>query len=326
MEKSLNYLLATICMVAPILLFVGCSKDEDPNVELQARLDSQIEEIENYLSSNNISTDVINGYYLEQITENPDGKAPAEDNILAVYYEIQTLNGDPIAEISAAAGDWPEFVPFNDQRIVLPLSLYDMLGDMRKGEEVRVFLPFNRAYNNYELPGIIPAYSAVIMSIKLDDILSLPELKQLQDARIKAYLADNNLLPADSLAGSVYYYQVETGQSPEVKPESNLEVRYTGRMLDGYVFDSNTDSATPLPVNISNGNFVSGFETALLAMSEGEKGIAVFPGDQGYGANFYAMPEPVSNDLQARRVSIRNVPFFGAYKPIHFDLEVEAIN
>lgn len=322
----MNYKLLALLILSFLFLSACNDEEEDPNAELEERLNGQIEDIEAYLSDNNITTTVTNGYYLEQITENPDGDTPEQDDVLSVYYQIQTLDGNPIAELSADAGDSPDLIPFNNQRIIIPVSLFSILSGMRSGEEVRAYLPFNTAYTSYELPGVVPAFSAVILELQLVDILSSEEVKKIQDTRIKAYLNDNNLLPADSLEGGVYYHQVDAGQAPEVKPESNLEVRYTGRMLGGYVFDSNIDGDTPLPVNISTGSFVSGFETALLEMSQGEKGITVFPADQGYGTNLYAMPDTVSNDLQARRFSSSNLRFFGALKPIRFDLEIESVN
>lgn len=310
-----------------LVLISACDNtDDDPNADFNRRLEEQRAQIETIIAENNINAVPTNGYYLEVLSENPSGEEPELNDALAVYYQMETLDGNPIAELSATAGDVPDIVPFNRDRIVAPLALYDVLAGMRTGEEVRVYMPFNTAYGAYGITDLLPAYSFVILKIRLEEVLTPAALKQRQDARIKKYLADNNLLPADSLEGGVYYHQLEAGQAPEVKPESEIQIRYTGRMLGGFVFDSNVGSTTPLPAKLSEDSFVPGFETALLAMSQNERGITVFPADQGYGPDFYAMPDTVSNDFLSRNLRVGNNRFFGAYKPLRFDLSVESVN
>lgn len=313
------------CLFSLVLLSACDNTDDDPNAEFNQRLEEQRAQIETYLSENNISAVPTNGYYLEVLNENPSGETPAVNDILAVYYQMETLDGSPIAEISAAGGV-PDVVPFNRDRIVAPVGLYDVLAGMRTGEEVRVYMPFNTAYGAYSIEDLLPSYSIVALKVRLEDVLTPAALKQQQDARIKKYLTDNNLLPADSLEGGVYYHRVAAGQAPRVELESNIQIRYTGRMLSGFVFDSNVGNTTPLSANLNNDNFVPGFETALLAMSQGEEGVTVFPTDQGYGADFYVMPDTVSNDFLSRDLRIGNNRFFGAYRPIRFDLIVESVN
>ena len=312
-------------LLVPFLLLTACLDEEDPNADFERRVNEQIEEIETYLADNNINATATNGYYLEQITENPSGNAPEQEDVILAYYELQTLDGELVQRVSQADGDAPETIPYIEGRVILPLALYELLGEMRAGEEVRVFLPFNRAYVNYELPNVFPAFSAMILQLQVAEVLSPDAFALRQDAEIKAYLADNNLQPADSLEGGVYYFQTEAGEMPEVGPDNTVRVRYTGTLLDGTEFDSNVDSTSPFRVNMSEDGVISGFKTALSVMSQTEQGVAILPADEAYGPNYYAMPRVVVSDLIAQGI-VPGQAGLGTYSILRFDLEVEAVN
>jgi len=303
----------------------SCQEDENPNAELDERLNEQIAEIETYLSDNNISTAVENGYYLEQITENPDGKVPQQEDVVLAYYNLQTLDGSPIDQLSQADGDEPAAIPYIQGRVILPIALYDLIGDMRAGEEVRAYVPFNRAYFDYELADVIPALTAIILQLEVVDVLSPEEFALRQNTQIKAYLQESKLQPADSLEGGVYYHRVQSGESPEVDDQSTVRVRYTGSLLDGTQFDSNVDAPTPFRVVMSEDGVISGFKTGLSVMSQLEEGVAVMPAAEAYGPNYFFIPFAAMSDF----IAVGAVPGsarLGTYAILRFDLEVESVN
>ena len=314
-----------ILLFLPFLL-LACKDEEDPNADYNERLQEQQQEIESYLTDNNIDATLTNGYYLETITENPSGKVPAQNDAVVVYYELQTLEGELVSRVSRSAGDEPDVVPFIQGRVLLPLALYEVIGDMRAGEEVRVFLPFDRAYVSYELPSVFPAFSPMILQIEVDDVLSPAAFKLREDEKIKEYLAENNLQPADSLRSGVYYHETQAGEAPEVESTSTVRVRYAGSLLDGTKFDDNTGpNDDPLRVIMSQDGVIPGFKTALLAMSQLEEGTTIIPSDQGYGPNYYAIPFTVMSELIAQGL-VPGQAALGAYASLRFDLEVEAVN
>jgi len=69
---------------------------------------------------------------------------------------------------------------------------------------------------------------------------------------------------------------------------STVEVHYTGRFIDGEVFDT-SEGKDPLQFQIGSGQIIPGFETALMGKNIGEKvSVTVVP-DQAYG--------PIREDL-----------------------------
>lgn len=67
------------------------------------------------------------------------------------------------------------------------------------------------------------------------------------------------------------------GAAPEL--QNTAKVRYTGKHIDGSVFDSSGDDTVEFPVR----GVVPGFAEALMLMHKGEKLVAYIPGNLAYG-------------------------------------------
>ena len=68
----------------------------------------------------------------------------------------------------------------------------------------------------------------------------------------------------------------------QAKEGDTVKIHYTGRLGDGTVFDSSSDSE-PLQFNIGSGQVIPGFEEAVNGMAVGEKKTAQIPCDKAYG-------------------------------------------
>jgi FKBP-type peptidyl-prolyl cis-trans isomerase 2 len=68
-----------------------------------------------------------------------------------------------------------------------------------------------------------------------------------------------------------------------VEKGDKVSVHYTGTFESGEVFDSSLKRNEPLAFEVGSGQMISGFDQAVLGMSEGEtKNITLSP-DQAYG-------------------------------------------
>lgn len=96
------------------------------------------------------------------------------------------------------------------------------------------------------------------------------------------FLEENGKKPGVITTASGLQYEVMksgTGISPVANEQ--VTVHYTGKFIDGKVFDSSVDRGQPatLPVN----GFNKGFAEALHLMKEGDKWLIVIPSDLAYG-------------------------------------------
>ena len=63
---------------------------------------------------------------------------------------------------------------------------------------------------------------------------------------------------------------------------STVEVHYTGKFVDGEVFDS-SEGKDPLQLEVGSGQIIPGFENAIMGKQIGEKVTVQVPADQAYG-------------------------------------------
>ena len=74
-------------------------------------------------------------------------------------------------------------------------------------------------------------------------------------------------------------YKIENpGEEPKVSDQSNVTVKYVGRLADGTVFDQN-DGATFMTAGV-----IPGFAEGLKLLGKGGKATLYIPGNLGYGA------------------------------------------
>jgi len=68
----------------------------------------------------------------------------------------------------------------------------------------------------------------------------------------------------------------------QAKLGDTVKVHYTGKLEDGTVFDTSTDS-DPLQFTIGEGQIIPGFEQAVVRMNPGESKTIKVPVDEAYG-------------------------------------------
>jgi len=81
------------------------------------------------------------------------------------------------------------------------------------------------------------------------------------------------------------YIIMEPGDAKGPSPVSGMmvSVSYKGMLLNGKVFDEQTDK-TPLKVRLDRGGLIDGWEEALQKMHKGEKWLLIVPPELAYGA------------------------------------------
>lgn len=68
----------------------------------------------------------------------------------------------------------------------------------------------------------------------------------------------------------------------QAKVGDTVRVHYTGKLVDGTVFDSSSNR-DPLEFAIGSGGIIPGFEQAVIGMNPGDSKTTHIPADQAYG-------------------------------------------
>ena len=77
------------------------------------------------------------------------------------------------------------------------------------------------------------------------------------------------------------------GTGDEAVTGKRVVVHYTGRFVDGTVFDSSVERREPFQFVLGSGQVIKGWDEGIVGMRVGGKRILSVPPSLGYGANDY---------------------------------------
>jgi FKBP-type peptidyl-prolyl cis-trans isomerase len=97
-----------------------------------------------------------------------------------------------------------------------------------------------------------------------------------------AFLEANKTKPGILVTETGLQYQVISSGNGKVPTASdNVTVHYTGKLIDGTVFDSSVERGEPATFGV--GQVIAGWTEALQLMHEGDKFMLFIPSELGYG-------------------------------------------
>ena len=199
-------------------------------------------------------------------------------------------------------------------------GLIEALDGMREGGRRTVLVPsWLLSYNEYDSAEEYRSHSTGMsdMIIDMELVYQSDNLLDYQIDRLEAF-SDRYMAGVDSTFynGSdgdrygFYFLSLREPESGEAMPQdTTVYINYTGRRLDGVVFDTTvadtakfygiySSSKTYAPVSVQWGSDydaitmtsaqtepIDGFQMALWNMHPGEKAIAAFYSDLGYGSS-----------------------------------------
>lgn len=100
----------------------------------------------------------------------------------------------------------------------------------------------------------------------------------------EAFLTENAKREGIKVTESGLQYEVlESGKGDSPKAYDNVEVHYTGKLIDGTVFDSSVERGVPASFGVTQ--VIPGWVEALQLMHEGDKWRLYIPSDLAYGPN-----------------------------------------
>jgi FKBP-type peptidyl-prolyl cis-trans isomerase FkpA len=109
-----------------------------------------------------------------------------------------------------------------------------------------------------------------------------PELKKNDSKLLKAYLAANKFGAPDE--NGIYFREEASGTGEPLAPGMLVSVMYTGKYLDGSIFDSNkmVEGEDPLQFRLGEPGMIPGFANSVMKMKKGGKATFILPPKMGY--------------------------------------------
>lgn len=136
-------------------------------------------------------------------------------------------------------------------------------------------------------------------------------LAEKEDQEIKNYLTKNKL-QGTRLESGVYVVTHEEGTGDLPTKGQTISVNYTGKLLNGTVFDSNIDPkfnhVYPIEFPVGQGRMIKGWDEAFITMRPGQKATLIIPSSLAYGKR---SPSP---DIPANSILVFDVEFLKIVK------------
>lgn len=124
------------------------------------------------------------------------------------------------------------------------------------------------------------AISFIGFSCSKNDFLSYEEQLKVDTEIIDTYLSQNSLV-AESTVEGLKYEVTTAGDGDFPANGTNVVVNYTGKFLDGTVFDSNTTGGFSFP--LGQGRVIQGWDIGIALLSRGGKATLYIPSGLAYG-------------------------------------------
>lgn len=148
-------------------------------------------------------------------------------------------------------------------------------------------------------PGVTKG-SDISFTVKINDVQNEQEFtkarqlagekqKTIDEKKIADYLAKNGLTDkAQKTESGLYYVITQPGPGPKPSRGDNVKVHYTGKLLDGKVFDSSLNNPRnpqnkPIEFQVGIGMVIPGWDEGLQLIPKGSKATFIIPSGLAYG-------------------------------------------
>lgn len=156
---------------------------------------------------------------------------------------------------------------------------------LKKGSKATFYIPSSLAYGSMEQRGI-PANSILIFDVEITDVTVPVDYATADDNTFKEYFKTHNI-KAEKTPSGLYYTINRPGLGNTAKPGKKITMNYTGKLLDGTTFDSNTDPqfghVAPFQFTLGSHMVIAGWDEGVQLLKMGCKATFYIPSGLAYG-------------------------------------------
>lgn len=260
-KNSKKYIVA---LVAILFLFSACEKEYE---SIESIDDAKIKA---YIQKNKIEAiKDPSGFYYQVLDQGTGGALLNKDSVFYTSV-VKSLNGTTYYSPAEYTNDGTYLGYVN------PSAYQTAMHQINRGGKIRVIVPSYLAFGKNG-QGAVPPNEVIVSEIT---VLPQTALWQVDDKKINDFIAAKGLTGFQKLPSRVYrnISVVGTGGT-SISAVSTITVKYTGRLLNGTVFD---ESGTTDLVRLLN-DLIPGWRKSLIGVTKGSKLRILIPSDLGYG-------------------------------------------
>ena len=260
--------------------------------EQQARVELQAKMVQLQLAEDSILQDFVQANYpgnkptetgliYDQVRLGY-GKVPVDGNIVTVNFGVELLDGTKIFSTK----DNGEPVQFEVGKPFDTKGMDEGVRMMKEGGLAKLIMPSNLAFGERGRANIIPPFTSLICEVELLKVEDVDQFnnsqKEFEKEKIEKYISENNITVQPSSSG-LYYIEEVKGTGPKAEPGDKVKVWYTGKLLDGSVFDASSNRNQAFEFTLGTGQVITGWDQGIAMMNQGGKATILIPSNLGYG-------------------------------------------
>jgi FKBP-type peptidyl-prolyl cis-trans isomerase FkpA len=126
-----------------------------------------------------------------------------------------------------------------------------------------------------------------VVTISLTSCDPAKKYEKEENTKIQDYLNSNGSLTFVQKPSGLYYMDVQVGTGRAPVAHDTVFLKYTGKFLDGTVFDTNVGKPDSLSFPANEGWMIPGFDEGITYMKQGGKAMFLIPSKLAYGVSGY---------------------------------------
>ncbi len=262
--------------------------------EMKDRITNESTMIEEFVKSTGLKFNRTNtGLYYVITKESTGEKASQGDKVGAIY--TGKLFSGKVFDSNKSSGNAFEFTLGAHQVIA---GWDEIFGILKVGETATIVLPSSLAYGARGAGADIKPYTPLVFDvefIKLTPATSATESATVAPqsetdihsedelAKINKYIIASGLKFSKTPTG-LYYRITQSTQGAKANVGDVVAAFYTGKLLDGKVFDSNKSSGNPFEFTLGAHQVIAGWDEIFAMLKVGEAATILLPSNLAYGA------------------------------------------
>ena len=258
-----------------------------------------------------------NGVYAKFYKRDKKGIKAKEGDVIKLILLYKNSKDSILFDSKKQNPSGGDFIEFPLNKSTFKGSFEDALCMLAVGDSASFLINadsvFLKTFGTKEVPAFIEKGSLLDFEVKLEKITSkedaekenikkmeekkamMEALKKNEPAILTKYLADNKITATPSVNG-LYYIEKAAGNGVKPTKGCKVKVNYTGRLLDGSIFDTSDEAVAkqaglfderrpyePIEFSLGVGQVIPGWDEGISLMSIGAKGQLIIPSSIGYG-------------------------------------------
>ncbi len=228
-------------------------------------------------------------YKIVETTE--DARVPQFNEVLeldAEYYWQDSL--------MFTSADFPEAFKIGYRESTYLGSLDESFGLLKEGDSAVIRIDAFEFYKNAAgspPPDFMTEGDKLEFRLRLKKIFTEEEIKKEmeelsaiqmeQEKEMRDVYIANNQIEVEPTESGLYYVEEAKGKGKQPKEGDEVVVHYTGKLINGQVFDSSVDRDEPFSFPLGQGRVIPGWDEGIALMKVGGKAKLVIPSHLGYG-------------------------------------------